>query len=137
MSSCVYTEKESDWCLTILSDNVVQIVLSTITAAQMGYFIKKIVWVMPTCIVFLVENLIHFMFKHAVFMRSGKIMYICVDLFVNSANGEQKMGLFVSFLMIFDDLYWCLHGISCIKYHLHNDIIAKSLFVISILVTTW
>lgn len=46
------------------------------------------------------ENLIHFMFKHAVFMRSGKIMYICADLFVNSANGEQKMGLFVSFLMI-------------------------------------
>lgn len=43
-AECVYTEKESDWCLTILSDNVVQIVLSAITAAQMGYFIKKIVW---------------------------------------------------------------------------------------------
>lgn len=40
---CIYTEKERDGCLTILSDNVVQIVLSATTAAQMGCFIKKIV----------------------------------------------------------------------------------------------
>ncbi len=33
---------------------------------------------MPTCIVILVENLIHFMFKHPVFMRSGKYVQTCL-----------------------------------------------------------
>lgn len=33
---------------------------------------------MPTYIVILVENLIHFMFKHPIFMRSGKYVQTCL-----------------------------------------------------------